>query len=196
MTPHVVKNDEDAEAIKKTEAARMHWCLSDVIDIYGTEGGLRGRKDDWRDDETQMVYPDAQPGRSHAARGGQRCQEVRENPHAGQDAGPASGTAAAGRQPASGAAGSRPSQRPDGSAGRRAKPQWRSSRIGPDGVDATAVPARSCRRGTIPRRWPPSNSKPACRGPIGPARRPPGTIRDKSRLRTGRPQTRYEASRR
>ncbi len=62
MTPRVVKNDEDAEAIKRTEAARMHWCLSDVIDVWGSEGGLRGRKDDWSDDETQVVYPDAQPG--------------------------------------------------------------------------------------------------------------------------------------
>ena len=62
MTPRVVKNDEDAEAIKRIEAARMHWCLSDVIDVWGSDGGLRGRKDDWSDGETQVVYPDAQPG--------------------------------------------------------------------------------------------------------------------------------------
>ena len=62
MTPRVVKSDEDAAAIRRTEAARMHWCLSDVIDVWGSEGGLRGRKDEWRDDETQTIYPDAQPG--------------------------------------------------------------------------------------------------------------------------------------
>ena len=62
LTPRVIRNDEDAEAVKRTEAARMHWCLSDVIDVWGSEGGLRGRKDDWSDDETQVVYPDAQPG--------------------------------------------------------------------------------------------------------------------------------------
>ena len=62
MTPHVVYNDDDAEAIKRNEAARMHWCLADVIDLYGSEGGLRGRKDDWSDAETQVIYPDAQPG--------------------------------------------------------------------------------------------------------------------------------------
>jgi hypothetical protein len=40
----------------------MHWCLADVLDIYAGESGLRGRKDAWSDSETQVIYPDAQPG--------------------------------------------------------------------------------------------------------------------------------------
>jgi hypothetical protein len=60
MTPHVVRTEEDAEAIKRIEAARMHWCLADVIEMTG-ESGLRGRKDDWPDNETKVVYPDGDP---------------------------------------------------------------------------------------------------------------------------------------
>jgi general secretion pathway protein D len=60
MTPHIVRNEADADAIKQTEAARMSWCLSDVVSIHG-DGGLRGRRDDWTDAETQVVYPDMKP---------------------------------------------------------------------------------------------------------------------------------------
>ena len=35
MTPHIVQNEADADAIKRVEAARMHWCLGDVIAIHG-----------------------------------------------------------------------------------------------------------------------------------------------------------------
>jgi hypothetical protein len=65
MTPHVVRTDEDAEAVKRMEAARMHWCLADVIEIAG-ECGLRGRKDDWSDNETKVIYPDGDPRTKHA----------------------------------------------------------------------------------------------------------------------------------
>ena len=57
MTPHIVRNEADADAIKQAEAARMSWCLSDVLKIHG-DAGLRGRCDDWSDAETQVVYPD------------------------------------------------------------------------------------------------------------------------------------------
>jgi hypothetical protein len=60
MTPHVVRTEEDAEAVKRIEAARMHWCLADVIEVSG-ESGLRGRKDDWPDSETKVIYPDGDP---------------------------------------------------------------------------------------------------------------------------------------
>ncbi len=60
MTPHIVKNEEDAERVKQAEIARMHWCLADVIEIHG-DGGLRGRTDQWNDSETTTIYPDLTP---------------------------------------------------------------------------------------------------------------------------------------
>ena len=60
MTPHIVKSDEDIEEIKRTEAARMHWCLCDVHEMAG-DLGLRSRADDWPDAETHVVYPDLEP---------------------------------------------------------------------------------------------------------------------------------------
>lgn len=60
MTPHIVRTEEDAEAIKRVEAARMHWCLADIVEVHG-ESGLRGRRDEWSDSETQVIYPDGDP---------------------------------------------------------------------------------------------------------------------------------------
>ena len=60
MTPHIIKNEEDAERIKRAEIARMHWCLADVIEVHG-DGGLRGRADQWTDSETITIYPDLAP---------------------------------------------------------------------------------------------------------------------------------------
>jgi len=59
MTPHIIKTEGDAEAIRQMETARMHWCLNDVVAIHG-DGGLRGRFDEWSDAETQVVHPDMQ----------------------------------------------------------------------------------------------------------------------------------------
>ena len=60
MTPHIIRNEADAEAIKRAEAARMSWCLCDITPIYG-EAGLRKRTDQWSDAETAVIYPDAKP---------------------------------------------------------------------------------------------------------------------------------------
>lgn len=60
MTPHIIKNEEDAERVKRAEIARMHWCLADVIEVHG-DGGLRGRADQWSDSETPTIYPDLTP---------------------------------------------------------------------------------------------------------------------------------------
>jgi len=60
MTPHIVKSQADAEAIKRIEAAKMSWCLCDVTNIYG-EAGLRRRTDEWTDGEIPAIYPDAGP---------------------------------------------------------------------------------------------------------------------------------------
>jgi general secretion pathway protein D len=57
MTPHIVKNETVADAIKRVEAARMSWCLCDVTAVYG-EAGLRKRTDQWSDAETKVIYPD------------------------------------------------------------------------------------------------------------------------------------------
>ena len=60
MTPHIIKNQAEAEAIKRTEAAKMSWCISDVTKIYG-EAGLRRRTDEWTDGEVPVIYPDGGP---------------------------------------------------------------------------------------------------------------------------------------
>ncbi len=60
MTPHIVRNQAEAEALKRTEAAKMTWCLNDVTKIYG-EAGLRRRTDEWTDGEVPVIYPDAGP---------------------------------------------------------------------------------------------------------------------------------------
>lgn len=57
LTPHVVRNQCDAEVRKQIEAARMSWCLSDVLELTD-DPGLRGRTDEWHDSETDTVYPD------------------------------------------------------------------------------------------------------------------------------------------
>jgi hypothetical protein len=60
MSPHIVRNEAEMDAIKQAEAAKISWCLGDVVKIHG-DAGLRGRTDDWSDSETQVVYPDAKP---------------------------------------------------------------------------------------------------------------------------------------
>ncbi len=61
MTPHIIKNEDDAEMIKQIEASRMSWCLGDVIELHG-DIGMRGRNDEWSDAEITVVYPDLDPG--------------------------------------------------------------------------------------------------------------------------------------
>ena len=60
MTPHIVRNQADAEALKRTEAAKMSWCINDVTAIYG-EAGLRKRGDDYTNNEVPVIYPDNGP---------------------------------------------------------------------------------------------------------------------------------------
>ena len=61
MTPHIVESEADAEKVKQTEAARMHWCLCDVMEMHD-DAGLRTRGGEWTDAETTVVYPDLHPG--------------------------------------------------------------------------------------------------------------------------------------
>jgi len=61
MTPHIVRNETEAESLKQMEVSRLNWCLADVIALQG-EGNLRRRSDEWPDAETKVVYPDLDPG--------------------------------------------------------------------------------------------------------------------------------------
>ncbi|MHC4399252.1 MAG: secretin N-terminal domain-containing protein [Planctomycetota bacterium] len=58
MTPHIVESQEDLETIKRVEAARMDWCLCDVIEMHG-ESGLAGSSDGAG---PMVIYPDLDPG--------------------------------------------------------------------------------------------------------------------------------------
>ena len=59
MTPHIIRNAADADALKQAEAARMSWCLGDVTKIHG-DIGLRAHRQLVRF-RTQVVYPDMKP---------------------------------------------------------------------------------------------------------------------------------------
>ncbi len=60
LTPHIVRNEEDAERIKQIESARMNWCLSDVFEVHGGDG-LRARDGEWEEWGTDVIYPDLDP---------------------------------------------------------------------------------------------------------------------------------------
>jgi type II secretion system protein D len=60
LTPHIVRNQAEADAIKRAEAAKMSWCLTDVTKMHG-EAGLRRRTDEWTDGEVPVIYPDSGP---------------------------------------------------------------------------------------------------------------------------------------
>jgi len=61
LTPHVVRNEADAEYIKQLEMARMSWCSSDVYEMIDPHGGwapIHGIDDSG----VQVIYPDMTPG--------------------------------------------------------------------------------------------------------------------------------------
>jgi hypothetical protein len=61
LTPHVVRTPEDAELIKRTEAARMNWCLGEVHEIHGPTGIYDDRDmSEWHG-QGEVVYPDTNP---------------------------------------------------------------------------------------------------------------------------------------
>lgn len=60
LTPHIVRDEADADRIKQAEASRMSWCLGDVIKLNGPSG-LRTRFDEFSNAETTVVYPDLNP---------------------------------------------------------------------------------------------------------------------------------------
>jgi general secretion pathway protein D len=60
MTPHIVRDEEDAARIRQVESARMSWCLADVRALHSSVG-LYSRDDIWAEEETMTIYPDLQP---------------------------------------------------------------------------------------------------------------------------------------
>jgi type II secretion system protein D len=56
LTPHIVKNPEDAERIRQMEESRMNWCLCDVNQIHGP-AGFSAKPEQ----AAAVVYPDANP---------------------------------------------------------------------------------------------------------------------------------------
>ena len=60
MTPHIVRDEEDASRLRQVESARMSWCLGDVKALTGN-AGLFARGDIWAEEETMVVYPDVSP---------------------------------------------------------------------------------------------------------------------------------------
>jgi type II secretion system protein D len=61
LTPHVVRDEQDAERLKSQEAARMHWCLADVHRIHGDPTLCARGKCDACAAEAIVVYPDGNP---------------------------------------------------------------------------------------------------------------------------------------
>ncbi len=57
MTPRIVESEQDVEVIKQDEAARMHWCLNDVLALH-PDVAFRPRNGQWADEETNTIYPD------------------------------------------------------------------------------------------------------------------------------------------
>ncbi|MBN8627062.1 MAG: type II and III secretion system protein, partial [Planctomycetes bacterium] len=71
MTPHIVRDEEDAARLRQVESARMSWCLADVRALHSSVG-LYSRDDIWAEEETMTIYPDLQPTGEpipHAAEG-------------------------------------------------------------------------------------------------------------------------------
>ena len=58
MTPTLVTNDSDLTAVNNDSFDRMHWCLSDVAEVYGNTG-YGANIDTGQTIET--CYPDADP---------------------------------------------------------------------------------------------------------------------------------------
>ncbi len=62
LTPHVVKDQDEAERLKRIEAARMHWCLADVNQLHGDTGLVNIQEvSDLTDGNAKTIYPDADP---------------------------------------------------------------------------------------------------------------------------------------
>lgn len=61
LTPHVVRDEADAEQIRQIESARMHWCMADVVKMHG-DGTVCHRGDCVHcQNGGEVIYPDGMP---------------------------------------------------------------------------------------------------------------------------------------
>ncbi len=61
LTPHVVRNEADAEKIREIESARMHWVMADVVKLH-EDGTVCHRGDcDHSHHGGEAIYPDGFP---------------------------------------------------------------------------------------------------------------------------------------
>lgn len=63
LTPYLVDEEQDLELLNQSEMNRMHWCLSDVNEIYGDLSSTDG----YFVDGTQVFYPDQDPAGENPA---------------------------------------------------------------------------------------------------------------------------------
>ncbi len=61
LTPHIVRNQAEAERLKQLEAARMSWCLADVEALHGPCAICRRGDCEHRLAPTEIIYPDVDP---------------------------------------------------------------------------------------------------------------------------------------
>ncbi len=61
LTPHVVRNAADAERLRQIEAARMHWCATDIHELHGDPAFCRRGDCPVCAAELPVVYPDLDP---------------------------------------------------------------------------------------------------------------------------------------
>lgn len=122
LTPHVVRNSQDAERLKQIEAARMHWCAADVHALHGDPEFCRRGECPTCNAEMPVVYPDLDPSgtmpRLAPPAGTQELPEGGESPEVGVSAS-------------------------------RLKPQGRPLPAQPGGNPAPAPPARTAARPAV-----------------------------------------------
>lgn len=56
LTPHVVRNQADADRVRQMESARMNWCLRDIEQIHGSVTSQDSNRL-----EMPVIYPDSNP---------------------------------------------------------------------------------------------------------------------------------------
>jgi len=61
LTPHVIRNAQDAERIKQIEASRMNWCAADVHALHGIDGMCTSGDCPICNAQTPVLYPDLSP---------------------------------------------------------------------------------------------------------------------------------------
>lgn len=58
LTPTIIRSDMDVEVLKQQEAARMHWCINDVVKLTG-DSSMRIRTDEWTPCDAPFVKAEA-----------------------------------------------------------------------------------------------------------------------------------------